>query len=166
MCLLTLLNSVLRVRTLTTLSRSQMKKRRLEDWTRRLPHSSGGDAQSPEPDPAGSAGPAAPGRTLSHTAWLLRHRLGKLEPRQVAARRLRSDTRFPGSLSTPTCPGPGHSRAPSTLTCGHEERDAELAAQHPGPQVLQRAPVERQGAAHQHVEDHAEALRPKHRACR
>lgn len=49
--------------------------------------------------------------------------------------------------------------AGDVLTCGHEERDAELPTQHPGPQVLQRAPVKGQGAAHQHVEDDAQALR-------
>lgn len=53
------------------------------------------------------------------------------------------------------------SPAPCPLTCGHEEGDAELAAEHPRAQVLQGAPVEGQGPAHQHVQHHAEALRPK-----
>lgn len=47
------------------------------------------------------------------------------------------------------------------LTRGHEEGDAEFAAEHPRAQVLQGAPVEGQGPAHQHVQHHAEALHPK-----
>ena len=47
------------------------------------------------------------------------------------------------------------------LTCGHEERNAELPAQHPRPQVLQRAPVKRQGSADQHIEHHTQALRKR-----
>lgn len=48
----------------------------------------------------------------------------------------------------------------AALTCGHEEGNAELAAEHPGPQVLQRAAVEGQSTTHQHVQHHAEALHP------
>lgn len=47
------------------------------------------------------------------------------------------------------------------LTCGHEEGDSELATQHPGPQVLQCAPIEWQGPTHKHIEDDAQALHPK-----
>lgn len=49
------------------------------------------------------------------------------------------------------------------LTCGHKEWDAELAAEHTGTQILQRAPIERQGATHQHIEDNSETLQPKQR---
>lgn len=49
-------------------------------------------------------------------------------------------------------------RVSAPPTCGHEEGDAELAAEDASPQVLQRAAVEGEGAAHQHVEDHAQAL--------
>lgn len=50
------------------------------------------------------------------------------------------------------------------LTCGHEKRNAKFPTEHPRPQVLQRAPVEGQSAAHQHVQHHAETLRPKQRS--
>lgn len=51
------------------------------------------------------------------------------------------------------------------LTCGHEKWNAKLPAQHPGAQILQRAPVEGQSAADQHVQHHAETLQPKPRSC-
>lgn len=46
----------------------------------------------------------------------------------------------------------------SGLTCGHEEGDAELPAQHPGPQVLEGAAVKRQGTTHQNIQHHAQTL--------
>lgn len=51
--------------------------------------------------------------------------------------------------------------AGASLTCGHEERDAELAAQHTSPQILQCAPIKRQGATHKHIEDNSKTLQPK-----
>lgn len=53
------------------------------------------------------------------------------------------------------------SPAACPLTCGHEEGDAEFAAEHPRAQVLQGAPIKGQGPAHQHVQHHAEALHTK-----
>lgn len=40
-------------------------------------------------------------------------------------------------------------------TCGHEERDAELAAENTSTQVLQGAAIERERTAHKHVQHHA-----------
>lgn len=58
-------------------------------------------------------------------------------------------------MKTPAWPGP------CSLTCGHEEGDAEFSAEHPCSQVLQGAPVEGQGPTHQHVQHHTETLHPK-----
>lgn len=46
----------------------------------------------------------------------------------------------------------------SGLTCGHEEGDAELPTQHPGPQVLEGAAIKRQGTAHQNIQHHTQTL--------
>ena len=51
----------------------------------------------------------------------------------------------------------------NSLTCGHKKWDAELSTQHPGPQILQCAPIEWQGTTHKHIEDDSEALHPKRR---
>lgn len=50
------------------------------------------------------------------------------------------------------------------LTCGHEKWNAKLPAEHPCAQILQRAPVEGQSAADQHVQHHTETLHPNPRS--